>query len=126
MKSMEMFRFVLGSAFLLIGMVVFAIEVFGIFRLPCALNRLHSAALGDTLGISSCMIGLMIMEGFTFTTLKMALVILFFWMASPVSSHLLANLEITTYADLDSKATTYEDISLLEDEMKQNGAKREN
>ena len=123
---MEMFRFVLGSAFLLIGMVVFAIEVFGIFRLNCELNRLHSAALGDTLGISSCMIGLMIMEGFTFTTLKMALVILFFWMASPVSSHLLANLEITTYADLDSKATTYEDISLLEDEMKQNGAKREN
>ena len=123
---MEMFRFVLGSAFLLIGMVVFAIEVFGIFRLNCALNRLHSAALGDTLGISSCMIGLMIMEGFTFTTLKMALVILCFWMASPVSSHLLANLEITTYADLDSKATTYEDISLLEDEMKQNGAKREN
>ena len=123
---MEMFRFVLGSVFLLIGMVVFAIEVFGIFRLNCALNRLHSAALGDTLGISSCMIGLMIMEGFTFTTLKMALVILFFWMASPVSSHLLANLEITTYADLDSKATTYEDISLLEDEMKQNGAKREN
>ena len=123
---MEMFRFVLGSAFLLIGMVVFAIEVFGIFRLNCALNRLHSAALGDTLGISSCMIGLMIMEGFPFTTLKMALVILFFWMASPVSSHLLANLEITTYADLDSKATTYEDISLLEDEMKQNGAKREN
>ena len=123
---MEMFRFVLGSAFLLIGMVVFAIEVFGIFRLNCALNRLHLAALGDTLGISSCMIGLMIMEGFTFTTLKMALVILFFWMASPVSSHLLANLEITTYADLDSKATTYEDISLLEDEMKQNGAKREN
>lgn len=123
---MEMFRFVLGSAFLLIGMVVFAIEVFGIFRLNCALNRLHSAALGDTLGISSCMIGLMIMEGFTFTTLKMVLVILFFWMASPVSSHLLANLEITTYADLDSKATTYEDISLLEDEMKQNGAKREN
>ena len=123
---MEMFRFVLGSAFLLIGMVVFAIEVFGNFRLNCALNRLHSAALGDTLGISSCMIGLMIMEGFTFTTLKMALVILFFWMASPVSSHLLANLEITTYADLDSKATTYEDISLLEDEMKQNGAKREN
>ena len=123
---MEMFRFVLGSAFLLIGMVVFAIEVFGIFRLNCALNRLHSAALGDTFGFSSCMIGLMIMEGFTFSTLKMALVILFFWMASPVSSHLLANLEITTYADLDSKATTYEDISLLEDEMKQNGAKREN
>ena len=121
-----MLRFVLGSAFLLIGMVVFAIEVFGIFRLNCALNRLHSAALGDTLGISTCMIGLMIMEGFTFTTLKMALVILFFWMASPVSSHLLANLEITTYADLDNKATTYEDISLLEEEMKQNGEKCEN
>ena len=123
---MEMFRFVLGSAFMLIGMVVFAIEIFGVFRLNCALNRLHSAALGDTLGISTCMIGLMIMEGFTFTTLKMALVILFFWMASPVSSLLLANLEITTYADLDNKATTYEDISLLEEEMKQNGEKHEN
>ena len=37
-----------------------------------------------------------------------------------------ANLEITTYADLDNKATTYEDISLLEEEMKQNGEKCEN
>lgn len=123
---MEMLKLILGSAFLLIGMVIFAIEIFGVFRLNCALNRLHSAALGDTLGISTCMIGLMIMEGFTFTTLKMALVILFFWMASPVSSHLLANLEITTYADLDNKATTYEDISMLEEEMKQNGEKCEN
>lgn len=123
---MEMLKLILGSAFLLIGMVIFAIEIFGVFRLNCALNRLHSAALGDTLGISTCMIGLMIMEGFTFTTLKMALVILFFWMASPVSSHLLANLEITTYADLDNKATTYEDISMLEEEMKQNVEKCEN
>lgn len=123
---MEMLKLILGSAFLLIGIVIFAIEIFGVFRLNCALNRLHSAALGDTLGISTCMIGLMIMEGFTFTTLKMALVILFFWMASPVSSHLLANLEITTYADLDNKATTYEDISMLEEEMKQNVEKCEN
>ncbi len=42
------------------------------------------------------MIGLMIFSGLNFTTLKMALIIVFLWCASPVSSHLIARLEVFT------------------------------
>ena len=38
----------------------------------------------------------MIISGLHFTTLKMMLVIIFLWCASPVSSHLIARLEVTT------------------------------
>ena len=63
------------------------------------LNRMHAAAMGDTLGIGFSFLGLMIMSGWNFTTLKLFLVILFLWFSSPVSSHLIARLEVTTNED---------------------------
>lgn len=39
------------------------------------------------------------MSGFTFTSVKLLLVIVFLWFASPVSSHLIARLEVTTNED---------------------------
>lgn len=96
----EWIRFILGTIFMLIGLVIFCIQLIGVFRYKYVLNRMHAAAMGDTLGISSCLLGLIIFSGFTFTTLKFALVILFLWCASPVSSHLIARLEVTTNPDI--------------------------
>lgn len=93
---LEWIRFVAGTVFLLIGMTIFCVQLVGIFRYKYVLNRMHAAAMGDTLGISFSLVGLMIFSGLNFTTLKMALVILFLWCASPVSSHLIARLEVTT------------------------------
>ncbi len=89
-------RFILGSAVLLCGLLIFAAELFGIYRLKYVLNRMHAAAMGDTLGIGISLIGLMIFSGINFTTLKLALVVAFLWFASPVSSHLIARLEVAT------------------------------
>ena len=60
---------------------------------------MHAAAMGDTLGIGFSLLGLIIMSGWNFTTLKLFLVILFLWFSSPVSSHLIARLEVTTNED---------------------------
>ena len=38
----------------------------------------------------------MVFSGLNFTTLKMALIVVFLWCASPVSSHLIARLEVST------------------------------
>lgn len=97
---LEWIRFGVGTFFLLIGMVIFCVQLAGVFRYKYVLNRMHAAAMGDTLGISFSLIGLMIFSGLNFTTLKMALVILFLWCASPVSSHLIARLEVTTNEEL--------------------------
>ena len=96
----EWLRFLAGTLFLAAGLAVFALEVFGAYRFDFVLNRMHAAALGDTLGIGFSLIGLILFSGFNFTSLKMFLVILFLWFASPVSSHLIARLEVTTDGEL--------------------------
>ncbi len=96
MEIFEWIRFIAGTIVLLCGLTIFVIEVYGIFHLRYVLNRMHAAAMGDTLGISISLIGLMIFSGINFTTLKMALIIVFLWCASPVSSHLIARLEVFT------------------------------
>lgn len=73
---LEWIRFIIGTAVLLVGLATFALEVFGAFRFHFVLNRMHAAAMGDTLGIGISLIGLMIFSGWNFTSLKMFLVVL--------------------------------------------------
>lgn len=100
MSIIDWIRFFIGISLLILGVAVFVIEIFGVFKFKYVLNRMHAAALGDTLGIGASLLGLMILSGFNFTSLKMALVIVFLWCASPVSSHLISRLEVTTNSHL--------------------------
>lgn len=117
MTAFEWIRFLIGSLFLLIGVVIFLTELFGVFHFKYVLNRMHAAAMGDTLAISACLLGLMIFSGLNFTTLKLFLIIVFLWFASPVSSHVLARLETVTCENLHEHCEIYEDISGLEREL---------
>ena len=101
MTMFEWVRFLVGAAFLLSGVAIFLIEMIGVFRFKYVLNRMHAAAMGDTLGIGFCLLGLIVMWGFSFTSLKLFLVIAFLWFSSPVSSHLIARLEVTTNEDME-------------------------
>ena len=96
MEVIEWVRFLIGAALLLMGMSTFLIEMIGVFRFKYVLNRMHAAAMGDTLGIGFSLIGLIVMNGLDFTSLKLFLVIVFLWFSSPTSSHLIARLEVTT------------------------------
>lgn len=98
---LEWIRFIVGTIVLCTGLVTFALEVFGVYRFHFVLNRMHAAAIGDTLGIGISLIGLIIFSGFNFTSLKMFLVVVFLWFASPVSSHLIARLEVTADEELE-------------------------
>lgn len=81
--------------FVTAGIFVACISVFGIFRFKFALNRMHSAALMDTLAITFILTGLIIYNGFQASSFKLLLIIMFLWCASPVSSHLIARFEVT-------------------------------
>ena len=63
--------------------------------------------MGDTLGIGFSLVGLILMGGFTFTSLKLFLVIVFLWFSSPASSHLIARLEVTTDEEPEKHYRTY-------------------
>lgn len=96
MAVIEWIRFIVGGGLLLCGLAIFVIEIIGVFRFHYVLNRMHAAAMGDTLGIGFALLGLIVISGINFTSLKLFLVIVFLWFSSPVSSHLIARLEVTT------------------------------
>jgi multicomponent Na+:H+ antiporter subunit G len=117
MAVIEWIRFFIGAILLLCGLGIFLIEMIGVFRFRYVLNRMHAAAMGDTLGIGFSLMGLIIMSGFNFTSLKLLLVIVFLWFSSPASSHLIARLEVTTN---ESEVKPYRVMTLkeLEEEQK--------
>ena len=93
---LEWIRFIVAALCIIAGLVVAGFATFGVFKFKFVLNRMHAAAMGDTLAILFVLAGLMIISGFSFTSLKLLLIILFLWFASPVSSHLIARLEVAT------------------------------
>ncbi len=72
-----------GSLFAFIGAV-------GIIRLPDVFARMHGAGIVDTLGMGLILAGLMIHEGFTMVTVKLVLIVVFVFFASPTTTHALA------------------------------------
>ena len=98
---MEWICFVLGISFIVMGLLVFVVQLIGVYKFKYILNRMHAAGMGDTMGISLCLIGAMFIFGWSFTSLKIALIVAFLWLASPVSSHLISRLEVTTNEDLE-------------------------
>ena len=106
---MEWIRFILTALFVLVGLVFCGIGVLGLFRFKYAANRMHSAAIVDTLGISLCMIGFAISAPDLFSGLKILLVVVFWWLSSPVASHLLCRLEIETDEQRDEYMTVHMD-----------------
>ena len=85
-------RMVIAFVLLGTGMVFCLLSVIGVFRLKFVLNRMHAAALSDSCGMLFCISGLCVLSGFSFTTLKLILILVVLWMTSPVSGHLLSNL----------------------------------
>ncbi|MBD5515109.1 MAG: monovalent cation/H(+) antiporter subunit G [Lachnospiraceae bacterium] len=122
MGTFDWIRLILGCAFIICGLVIFFTEIFGVFHFQYVLNRMHATAMGDTLGIASCMLGLVIFSGFNMTSVKILLIVVFLWFASPVSSHVLARLEVATNENLESRCKVYTDLEALEKELSDNTA----
>lgn len=117
-------RFAAAALCLGIGLLFMLLAVFGVNRFRRALNRMHAAALGDTLGILFVLLSLIIIRGFSMDSLKLLVVILFFWVASPVSGHMLSRLEAMTDDDLGEILLIQKDGSGQE-YQKQHGSEEE-
>lgn len=92
----EWLRFAIAAVLILSGLFVLISAVFGVYRFRYVLNRMHAAAMGDTLGISMVLLGLIVSGGFTATSLKLLVIVAMLWLTSPVASHLITRLEVTT------------------------------
>ena len=99
--NISLIRFIIAAVLIMIGILIMVIQTFGVFKLSYALNRMHAAAMGDSLGIM--MIVLMVIYGISFASLKLLTVLVVFWFASPVCSHLLAKLEVSTNEQIEDE-----------------------
>ena len=121
---MSSVRVVIAIVLISIGVFFSIVSVLGTFRFKFVLNRMHSAAMGDTLALLFVLLGLCIISGLTFTSLKLAVIIVFFWIASPVSSHLISNMIVTV--DRKKVDDMCELIEADKKEIKQNRRKNQN
>ena len=93
MMFLEWLRFILVALCMLGGMFTMIVAILGLYRFDFALNRIHSAAMGDTLSLFLFVLGLVIAVGRNVVALKLVLVLLLQWLTSPLASHMLAQFE---------------------------------
>ena len=105
---MEIIRFILAAFFLLGGLFVLGVATLGLFRLGSALNRLHAAAKCDTLGALMVLLSLAIIVGISFTTLKLLILILFFWLTNPVAVFMIGRAEVMTNPHVEDECEVME------------------
>ncbi len=109
----EFLRFFLAAVLTLGGLAVLISGVFGVFRFRYALNRIHAAALNDTVGIALTLLGVIVAEGLSPIGIRLALVAVFLWATSPVASHLLGRLEITANDELSENMNVTDEKAVL-------------
>ena len=88
---------------IIVGLLVFLCAILGVYRFRYVMNRMHAAALGDTLGIFLVVLGLLILGQDIFHMAKYVLVILFFWLSSPIATHMIAKVELLTNKDCEER-----------------------
>ena len=96
-------REILAAVCIVLGILVFFCSILGVYRLKYVLNRMHAAALGDTLGLFLVVLGLLILGKDMFHMLKYALIVIFFWVSSPIATHMIAKVELLTDKDYEER-----------------------
>lgn len=108
-----MIRTILGIAFIAAGLFAICTAILGLFRFRCVLNRMHAAALVDTLGALGVLLGLMVLCGPSVVSGKLLLILIFLWLTSPVATHLITKMELLTNLDVDADAEAEKGERLL-------------
>ncbi|MBT3990666.1 MAG: monovalent cation/H(+) antiporter subunit G [Rhodospirillaceae bacterium] len=81
---------ILSWILILLGGAFSIISAVGILRLPDVYTRMHAAGIGDTLALGALALGMMLQAGLTIVTVKLFLILLFMFFASPTTTHALA------------------------------------
>ena len=95
----ETFRWILSAVLMTAGVVSILIGVFGVFRFRFVINRMHCASILDTLGILCILLSLMAASRSLAYLPKLLLILLTFWVGSPIASHLVSRMEYRTDKD---------------------------
>lgn len=92
----EWIKFGFTALFFVAALLMIFISVLGTYRFRFALNRIHCAAMNDTIVLMLFFIGTLFAVGFDIMTVKFALIIFIQWCTCPLTSHMLTKAEYMT------------------------------
>jgi len=84
----------LSWVLILSGGIFGLISAVGVLRMPDIFTRIHAASIADTMALGLMFAGMMIQAGWTIVTVKLMLILLFVFFASPTTTHALAKAAI--------------------------------
>ncbi|MCL2699413.1 MAG: monovalent cation/H(+) antiporter subunit G [Defluviitaleaceae bacterium] len=103
MVFLEIFRFIAAALLIAGGVFILAVATLGLFRLHYVLNRVHAAAKCDTMGTMLILLGVCVLTGYSFATLKIIALIVFLWLTNPVAFFMIGRAEAQTNPRLHSE-----------------------
>ncbi|NMA01980.1 MAG: monovalent cation/H(+) antiporter subunit G [Clostridia bacterium] len=77
----------IGAILLILGCLYIGIAALGVLRFPDFYSRLHASGGAETLGMFLSISGLILIEGFTQTSLKLLIIVVFILLANPIGTH---------------------------------------
>jgi multicomponent Na+:H+ antiporter subunit G len=92
---------ILAAVLIGLGVICCAIAMFGVYRMDYVLSRIHAAAIIDTLGTLLIFLGMILLRGFGWASVKILMILAFQWLTSPVSTHRISKVEILSNPDYD-------------------------
>lgn len=92
----ETIRLGLAAVLIVCGVIAGAISILGVFRFRFVMNRMHCAAILDTIAMAGILGGLMMAKMNMAYTPKLLAALVVLWVGSPIASHLVAKMEIAT------------------------------
>ena len=87
---MEMLLSWLSGISLLLGTAALIVGALGLVRLPNLFSRIHAVGMMDTAGVAFITLGMLIHEGFSLISVKLAVVGVFLFFTSPIATHAVA------------------------------------
>lgn len=105
----ETVRYGIAALLMLCGVVSAGVSILGVFRFHFVMNRMHCAAILDTVSMTGIFGGLMVATGSLGYIPKLLAALVVLWVGSPIASHLVSRMEIAT------DETAQEHVKLEED-----------
>lgn len=92
----DVIRFILAAVLMIAGLAAAAVSILGVFRFKFVMNRMHCAAILDTVAMAGILGGLMVASGNVQYVPKLLAALVVLWVGSPAASHLVSRMEIAT------------------------------
>ena len=93
---MSILRTVISGILLFSGILTVILSVTGVLRFRFIMNRMHCAALLDSLALLLILAGAAVAAGSMDYIPKLILILVFQWVGSPIAAHMVGRLEVNT------------------------------